>query len=247
MLTGDNKYEWTKCRTKTDATKSIMLEESPLNLIVSLKRFDKFGTKIKSSVDYPLTFNMNDYITHQSKNGCDDVTYELYAVINHEGRFSTKGHYTCYVKGYDQSWYICDDNEITKVGKNHKKSTKAYILFYRLSEKDKRNKIKQRRISDSCITDIDSDDQSEKMMKPRASTKACRKRSRRIASSLSFLSKQEANTKTKSESTISKMELRRTRSNLKRSDDSQSAWWNEGRCKRTKIDEYDYFESTAEC
>jgi ubiquitin C-terminal hydrolase len=33
------------------------------------------------------------------------LIYELCALVIHEGRFSYKGHYFAYVKGFDSKWY----------------------------------------------------------------------------------------------------------------------------------------------
>lgn len=113
QLEGSDKYDCSVWKTYTNATKSLFIKDAPMNLIINLKRFDKFGTKIKSSFEYPHSFKLSDYTSHITDKN-NDVTYELYAVIKHEGRFSTRGHYNWCVKGYDNSWYVWDDKEIQK-------------------------------------------------------------------------------------------------------------------------------------
>ena len=135
-LEGDNQYDWSKWKTHTDAVKSLTIREPPINLIISLKKFDINGAKIKKIIDYPSKFNLNDYFWRtrkrdsKTKNGNN---YELYAVINHEGSYSHWGHYNCYVLACDQCWYRWDDSKIKKItDENQKSLEKAYILFYRL-------------------------------------------------------------------------------------------------------------------
>lgn len=181
-LHGDNKYECNRCKAYTNATKTIKLEEEPLNLIVNLKKFDKFGAKIKSGLDYPNQFSLNDYIpTSSSRKGKAkrNLVYELYAVINHEGSSSHKGHYTCYVKGYDEKWYVCDDSTVKRInGNNLKSSNKAYILFYKLSESSRKQREAERRTSNVSTDDSLSDTKSSNSTKPKSLTKINRKRAR---------------------------------------------------------------------
>ncbi|CAI2366468.1 unnamed protein product [Moneuplotes crassus] len=136
-LEGENKYDCEKCKQYTNAIKSISLKDPPLNLIVNLKKFDVNGAKIKAKIEYPHSFNLGDYIKSTGKGSRSKVAnmYELYAVINHEGNFSHRGHYNCYVKGFDETWYRCDDSKIRRIGgQNQTSSEKAYILFYRLKK-----------------------------------------------------------------------------------------------------------------
>lgn len=181
-LDGDNKYECSRCKTYTNATKSTKLQEEPLNLIINLKKFDKFGAKIKSGLDYPDQFTLNDYIpSSSSRKGKTkkNLVYELYAVINHEGSYSHKGHYTCYVKGYEGKWYVCDDSTVKRInGNNPKSSNKAYILFYKLSESSRKHREGERRTSNVSTDDALSDTKSSNSTKPKSLTKINRKRAR---------------------------------------------------------------------
>ncbi|CAI2361372.1 unnamed protein product [Moneuplotes crassus] len=136
-LEGENKYECENCDKYTNAVKSIGLKDAPLNLIISFKRFDKFGDKIKSDLKYPAKFNLNDYISEplsRRRISSGDKLYELYAVINHEGKNSHCGHYTSFIKSFNGKWYHCDDCRVCKIRNEApvKNSAKAYILFYRL-------------------------------------------------------------------------------------------------------------------
>lgn len=112
-LEGDNKYDWCNWKQYTNAVKSLALRDPPLNLIVNLKKFGVDGAKIKAKIEYPYSFNLSDYIKSSTRTRSKTPTsYELYAVINHEGYYSHWGHYNWYVKSFDQTWYRWDDSKI---------------------------------------------------------------------------------------------------------------------------------------
>ena len=133
-----------------------MVDEAPANLIINLKKFDKFGAKIKSGLDYPNQFVLNDYFCKSSAKKSafrGEFKYELYGVINHEGNYSTRGHYNCFVKEADDNWYLCDDAKIKNAnGKFQNSSDKAYILFYRLADSSKKG-VKSKRSSSNVSTE----------------------------------------------------------------------------------------------
>mmetsp|Transcript_2881 Transcript_2881/g.3364 ORF Transcript_2881/g.3364 Transcript_2881/m.3364 type:complete len:191 (-) Transcript_2881:176-748(-) len=167
----------------TDAVKSLSLKEEPLNLIINLKKFDKFGTKIKSDIKYPYQFNLNDYITKNKnfKNKSEKV-YELYAVINHEGKYSHCGHYNCYVKGTDHHWYSCDDAKVKKIlDKNQKCSAKAYILFYKLISASSQP---NRRISSASTELAPNEEVKTRSSKRKQMSKFNRKRTKTVRGSI---------------------------------------------------------------
>lgn len=136
-LSGENKYDCLKCKKYTNAVKSVTLDSAPVNLIINLKKFDKFGAKIKSDLKYPVNFDLNDFIPKgkSRRKSQPPLRYELYGVVNHEGKFSHKGHYNCYVKNHAQKWFLCDDSRVVEVGSDSqtRNSSKAYMLFYRLA------------------------------------------------------------------------------------------------------------------
>jgi hypothetical protein len=176
-LEGENQYECTQCNGYTNASKKLDIREAPLNLIINLKKFDQFGAKIKSGLDYPNQFNLNDYVYKMEKTTKkgNNLTYELYAVINHEGDHSHWGHYNWYVKNLDGNWYNCDDSKIKKFnGSNTKDLDKAYILFYRLADSWRQNKLTPRKIS-NVSTECDQDEET-KPTKYKMKTRFNRKR-----------------------------------------------------------------------
>ena len=56
--------------------------------------------------------------------------YKLYAVLKHEGASCNSGHYYCYVKAPNDSWYCMNDAYISQVGINRVLNQNAYLLFY---------------------------------------------------------------------------------------------------------------------
>lgn len=184
-LEGENKYECGKCQKYTNAVKSISLKDAPLNLIINLKKFDKFGAKIKSDLKYPVKFNLNDYIgkTTTRRSGSSDKWYELYAVINHEGRNSHWGHYNSYIKGFNGNWYLCDDSRVRKISseKSFKLSEKAYILFYRLADSCRDSIPSPRKIStvSTQIMGMENNEEKRSNKKPKSKTKSRFSRKRR--------------------------------------------------------------------
>lgn len=46
-----------------------------------------------------------------------EIIYELYGVIIHSGKNTQAGHYTSYVRGFENQnvWYLCNDHKITKL------------------------------------------------------------------------------------------------------------------------------------
>lgn len=75
---------------------------APPILIINLNRFNRYGLKMKKEFDYPLVLDLSDHVTEVKKT---KLVYDLTALIIHEGRFSFKGHYFSFVKGFDNKWY----------------------------------------------------------------------------------------------------------------------------------------------
>ncbi|KAK3705191.1 hypothetical protein QZH41_013988 [Actinostola sp. cb2023] len=137
LLDGDNLYYCLKCEKKVPAHKQVLIHQPPNILTVQLKRFDSnhiFGGKVTKSVDYKEYLDLRPYMT--SSKG-PPVRYKLYAVLVHSGYSSNSGHYYCYVRGSNNSWYNMNDSVVSEiiktvrqVGLNAALSQQAYLLFY---------------------------------------------------------------------------------------------------------------------
>lgn len=113
------------CKTKTETWSQI--DEYPTVLTLHLKRFDfdymqMRYEKNECRLDVPLTLPKKD----------NRPTYDLYAVINHKGRYSG-GHYEAIIKSYENGlWYCFDDNRVTQTSESPlKNSSLPYMLMYR--------------------------------------------------------------------------------------------------------------------
>ena len=138
-LTGENCYVCSHCKRRCEAKKSFSIEQSPRILIVHLKRFTNFGTKISSFIRYPKVLSLKNYMSScidQSKplmgHASNEEAYDLYGIVVHQGSGCRSGHYYSYVRGIDDNWYNCNDEFVTRMsgGVDSVLSQQAYILFY---------------------------------------------------------------------------------------------------------------------
>jgi ubiquitin C-terminal hydrolase len=98
----------------------------PRVLIVHLKRFDAYGSKIDKFVDYPFELSLGQYVSRPEV----EHNYQLFAVCLHHGS-SHDGHYTacCEVQG---TWFMCDDASVTPLEHiDNVIQRDAYVLMYR--------------------------------------------------------------------------------------------------------------------
>ena len=89
-LVKDNKYKCPKCKSLQNATKRLSVNVAPRILIVTIKRFDIFGRKIRSKIRYPSAFNLKSFMDgvidqHVATKTVGDELYDLYGVVIHEG------------------------------------------------------------------------------------------------------------------------------------------------------------------
>lgn len=56
--------------------------------------------------------------------------YKLASVLVHHGQTSNSGHYFCYVRNSNNSWYVMDDSHVSQVSLDEVLKQKAYVLFY---------------------------------------------------------------------------------------------------------------------
>ncbi|XP_056317142.1 ubiquitin carboxyl-terminal hydrolase 47 [Danio aesculapii] len=113
------------CKTKTETWSKI--DEYPNVVTLHLKRFDFDYMQMRYEkneclLDVPLTLPKKH----------NRPTYDLYAVINHKGRYSG-GHYEAIIKSYENGvWYCFDDSCVTETSESPlKNSSLPYMLMYR--------------------------------------------------------------------------------------------------------------------
>jgi len=61
--------------------------------------------------------------------GVETNKYKLYAVIVHEGKNLSSGHYLSFIK-IEHQWLLCSDNKVQTVSWAEVQSQQAYILLY---------------------------------------------------------------------------------------------------------------------
>ena len=66
------------------------------------ERIDEFGYAKKTR----LSLNIPETVKTENKN------YELLGIVKHSGTLDS-GHYVAYIKGKDNTWYLCNDNCVT--------------------------------------------------------------------------------------------------------------------------------------
>jgi len=137
-------YICSKTKMEVEASRNLSLEELPPILILHIKRFVYDGTTggcqkvmkhVEFSVDLEISRDMMS-VASKSKYTTKQRQYKLFAVVYHNGREATKGHYVAdvYHTGY-ASWLHCDDSIIQPTAEElvtqPAPHSVPYILFYR--------------------------------------------------------------------------------------------------------------------
>lgn len=132
-------YTCEKCKQRSNAIKQSRIEHAPEYLTVHMKRFKysgRSGQKVKEAMTYPVQFDIDEYTVNEDR----PVRYKLMAVIVHEGRSLSSGHYIAYCRQPNgETWAEYDDEMIRKVSEKTVLSQEsAYMLVYsRLAVKKK--------------------------------------------------------------------------------------------------------------
>lgn len=140
--------DYTDAKTNQDVTvfKQVFLEHLPNVLILQLKRFiyDKDGglQKVMKKVNFPIDLEITKELMSSCIRGKLSPVqrkYKLLAVVYHDGKEATKGHYVAdiYHGGYN-CWLRCDDSFIKEVPESvvmrHVPPRVPYLLFYRRAD-----------------------------------------------------------------------------------------------------------------
>ena len=127
----DESNRWFNEKTKERelVKRKITFFSLPEILIIDLKRFDMSLRKNHVYIECPLNeLDLSKYVTGYKQN---ESVYDLYAVCNHMGS-TNGGHYTSSVKVQNDSWFLFNDTNVSKINDENKVITKnAYCLFYR--------------------------------------------------------------------------------------------------------------------
>jgi len=137
-------YVCSKTKKEIEASRSLYLDELPSVLILHLKRFiyDETSSggcqKLLKNIDFPVDLEIpKDILSNSSKNKYHPKqrSYKLFAVVYHNGKEASLGHYVTDVYHAGLGWLHCDDNSIKSMTESmvlaHCANSVPYILFYR--------------------------------------------------------------------------------------------------------------------
>ncbi|XP_020801462.1 ubiquitin carboxyl-terminal hydrolase 10 [Drosophila serrata] len=145
ILVGRDQLEGvTGSKTKQEvvAWQQMTLEKLPVVLILHLKYFDYRSdgcTKILKKVEFPVELKIDAKILGSKKTSQKQRAYRLFAVVYHDGKEASKGHYITDVfhTGYS-SWLRYDDNSVKPIGEKNVLQPHTprvpYLLYYRRSD-----------------------------------------------------------------------------------------------------------------
>jgi ubiquitin C-terminal hydrolase len=100
----------------------------PKTLIIIIKRYDNHLRKKKNLVSFPI--NDLNLLSYSIGYNNDKNVYDLFAISNHSGDMSG-GHYWCYAKNADNSWYNFNDRSVSSIPESELITPNAYCLFYK--------------------------------------------------------------------------------------------------------------------
>ncbi|KAF9417465.1 hypothetical protein BGZ94_009963 [Podila epigama] len=133
ILTKSNQYKCDKCKVLVNARKQMTIYDAPKILSVHLKRFTYTGQKINRHVKFDTRLELNSVMSTNKKH--PELNYGLYAVLVHAGGSCHSGHYYCFVKSSNGSWYSMNDSHVSPVSLQTVLSQSAYMLFYAQEKK----------------------------------------------------------------------------------------------------------------
>ncbi|KAK4872657.1 hypothetical protein RN001_014686 [Aquatica leii] len=132
-----------KTNEEVEAWQQVTVEELPLVLVLHLKCFDyKLDgcSKIMKALEFPIDLKIDAKLLSSKTNyAAKEKQYKLFAVVYHEGKEATKGHYItdAYHVGY-ASWLRYDDASVKAIPEEHVLNPLGtrvpYLLFYRRSD-----------------------------------------------------------------------------------------------------------------
>lgn len=143
ILVGKDRLEGVTCsRTQqaVEAWQQVSIEELPLVLILHLKCFHyerDICSKIIKNVEFPVDLKIDSKLMSANKKYTNkQKQYKLFAVVYHDGKEATKGHYItdAFHVGYG-GWVRYDDSSVRGVSESQVLRPRAprmpYLLYYR--------------------------------------------------------------------------------------------------------------------
>eukprot|EP00003_Mantamonas_plastica_P021155 TRINITY_DN341_c0_g1_i4.p1 TRINITY_DN341_c0_g1~~TRINITY_DN341_c0_g1_i4.p1 ORF type:complete len:590 (-),score=196.53 TRINITY_DN341_c0_g1_i4:2051-3820(-) len=126
-------YKSSKTGMEINASKQVLLEETPPIFAIHLKRFNYWmdsANKVHRFIEFPLELKLGKNLT-----GTVERSYELFGIICHLGDHITNGHYTSIVKQpYEEdSWLCFNDSKVSSMTDEEvlDEGETVYLLFYK--------------------------------------------------------------------------------------------------------------------
>lgn len=128
-----------KSKQEVVAWQQMTVEKLPVVLILHLKWFNYRSdgcTKILKTVEFPVELKIDPKILSSKKYSQKQRVYRLFAVVYHDGKEASKGHYVTdvYHTGYS-SWLRFDDSSVKPVSEHNVLRPRIprvpYLLYYR--------------------------------------------------------------------------------------------------------------------
>ncbi|KAI8837690.1 hypothetical protein BJ741DRAFT_603021 [Chytriomyces cf. hyalinus JEL632] len=123
-----------------DVTKQNYVDSFPPILILHLKRFVFDGVtgttqKLRKHINFNASLKIKpEVVSPAGRKQSQYLEYALFAVINHHGKYTEGGHYTCDVYRNNEEWLRIDDDYVEKVSAaevtKERDDRQAYMLFY---------------------------------------------------------------------------------------------------------------------
>ncbi|KAF8978560.1 Ubiquitin carboxyl-terminal hydrolase 35 [Entomortierella lignicola] len=146
----NNKYFCDHCQSLQSAKRHTMLTSLPMNLIISLNRFE-FDVQRSRRIKINTPIQLSESIQIKIQDGHELQVYNLFAVVVHTGESANHGHYYTYAKDSipsegkspdDEQWLLYNDTSVTissfEAMERALASSRAdtpYMLFFRKAEK----------------------------------------------------------------------------------------------------------------
>ncbi|XP_044760311.1 ubiquitin carboxyl-terminal hydrolase 10-like [Coccinella septempunctata] len=128
-----------KTNQKVEAWQQVLIEKLPAVLVLHLQCFRYNGngcTKIMKKVEFPIDLQVDSRILSGKPSSSSEKQYKLFAVVYHEGKEASKGHYVAdaFHSGH-HTWLRFDDAKVRSVSvesvlKPHGDRV-PYLLFYK--------------------------------------------------------------------------------------------------------------------
>ncbi|KAJ3264019.1 hypothetical protein HDU77_009538 [Chytriomyces hyalinus] len=123
-----------------DVSKQNYVDFFPPVLILHLKRFvfdGETGTtqKLRKHISFKTSLKIKpEVVSPAGRKQSQYLEYALFAVINHHGKYTEGGHYTCDVYRNNEEWLRIDDDYVEKISgaevTKERDDRQAYMLFY---------------------------------------------------------------------------------------------------------------------